>query len=245
MGFIIPQVSVQRIIQEGLADLKANPTKLDNIFDLYLHDSMASDYGQEYIDQIKTWFAETRIPVVQAWSFNKRLLADERKVVGRFDARITGFDPRPTKEFSSFDPSASFYFPIYSSTFNDYVRRTLKYESVLPYEVLSDKVRPWKFGDDGGHGYLSVASTLRSSMAKNPHLKIMFVSGYFDLATPYFATNYTINRLDLSPQLQANITHNYYMGGHMMYHNTPSLKKLKADVAAFISSASGPRSPSA
>lgn len=71
MGFIIPQVACQRIIQEGLVALKSNPAQLDNIFDLYLHDSMVSDYGQEYIDQIKTWFAATRIPVVQAWSFNK------------------------------------------------------------------------------------------------------------------------------------------------------------------------------
>ena len=71
MGFIIPQVSVQRIIQEGLAELKNNPGQLDEIFDLYLHDSMVSDYGQGYIDEIKTWFAATRVPVVQAWSFNK------------------------------------------------------------------------------------------------------------------------------------------------------------------------------
>lgn len=71
MGFIIPQVSVQRIIQQGLAELKANPARLDYIFDLYLNEFMVDDYGQEYIDQIKTWFAATRIPVVQAWSFNK------------------------------------------------------------------------------------------------------------------------------------------------------------------------------
>lgn len=71
MGFVIPQVSVQRIIQQGLSDLKANPAQLDDIFDLYLSDPMAADYGQEYIDEIKAWFATTRIPVVQAWSFNK------------------------------------------------------------------------------------------------------------------------------------------------------------------------------
>jgi hypothetical protein len=71
MGFVIPQVSCQRIIQQGIADLKANPAQLDNIFDLYLSDPMINDYGQEYIDEIKTWFTTTRIPVVQAWSFNK------------------------------------------------------------------------------------------------------------------------------------------------------------------------------
>ncbi len=68
MGFVIPQVSVQRVIQQGLTELKANPAQLDNIFDLYLSDAMANDYGQEYIDEIKTWFASVRIPVVQAWS---------------------------------------------------------------------------------------------------------------------------------------------------------------------------------
>lgn len=71
MGFVIPQVSVQRIIQQGLADLKANPNQLDEIFDLYLHEAMVADYGQSYVDDIKTWFAKTRIPVVQAWAFNK------------------------------------------------------------------------------------------------------------------------------------------------------------------------------
>jgi len=171
--------------------------------------------------------------------FQKYLLADERKLLGRFDARITGFDPEPMSNRPTYDPSLTSYLPVYSTTFNDYVRRELKYESVLPYEVLSDRVRPWKFGESGesGHGYLSVVENLRSAMVKSPHLKILFASGRYDLATPYSASDYTIHRLDLGRELQANITHNYYLGGHMMYHNQASQKQLQADVVAFIRSA--------
>ncbi len=172
--------------------------------------------------------------------FEKYLLADQHKLIGRFDARITGFDPEPISNRPAYDPSLSRYLPVYSSTFNDYVRRVLKYESVLPYEVLSDKVRPWKY-PESGHGYLSVADNLRSAMVKNPHLKVLFCSGYFDLATPYFATDYTIEHLELAPELRGHITQTYYHGGHMMYHQRKSLEKLHAEVVKFVRSASPPK----
>ncbi|NLX14977.1 MAG: peptidase S10 [Phycisphaerales bacterium] len=165
--------------------------------------------------------------------FQKYLLAGETQIVGRFDSRIVGFDPEPMRPWPSYDPSLSQYLPVYSATFNDYARRTLKYDSLLPYEVLSDKVRPWNFGEDG-QGYLSVADNLRSAMVKNPSLKALFASGYFDLATPYFATDFTINRLNLSDDLRANIRHTYYQGGHMMYHVASELAAFKADLADFI-----------
>lgn len=173
---------------------------------------------------------------IDPWSFRKRLLGDERKVIGRFDSRIVGYDPKPTEHWPRYDPSLPPYLAVYSSTFNDYIRRVLGYESVLPYEVLSDRVRPWKFGEDG-RGHLFVADDLSSAMTKNPHLKVMFASGYYDLATPFAAADYTIDHLNLSPDLRANIRHHYYEGGHMMYHNHPSLAKLKRDAAAFIEAA--------
>jgi carboxypeptidase C (cathepsin A) len=173
-----------------------------------------------------------RIP---PWHFQKCLLASDRKLIGRFDARITGYDPDPGSSWPAYDPSLSSYFAAYSSTFNDYVRRTLKYESVLPYEVLSDRVRPWRMGEPG-EGFLNVADDLQSALVKNPDTKVLFASGYFDLATPFAAADYTIRRLDVGPA-QANITHTYYPGGHMMYHDRSSQAKLKADIAAFLHSA--------
>lgn len=167
--------------------------------------------------------------------FRKRLLEDQRNILGRFDARIAGFDPDPTDSRAEYDPSLTQYLAAYSGTFNDYVRRTLRFESDLAYEVLSDRVHPWNWGHE--RGYVNVAGELRSAMIRLPHLKVMVASGYFDLATPYYAADYTVNRMDLSKELRANITQAYYTGGHMMYHNKPDLEKLHKDVSGFIKGA--------
>ena len=84
---------------------------------------------------------------------------------------------------------------------------------------------------------MEVAETLRKAMAINPHLKIFVANGYYDLATPYFATEYTVNHLSLDPSLRQNISMGYYEAGHMMYIHEPSLAQLKQDLAAFIGGA--------
>lgn len=168
--------------------------------------------------------------------FRKMLLNDEHKIIGRFDTRIAGLDPDPANSNAEYDPSLGTYLALYTATFSDYVRRNLKYDNDLQYEVLSNKVRPWNFGP-AGNGYLNVADDLRSAMVKVPSMKVMFCSGYFDLATPFLATDYTINHLDLSHELRANITQTYYPGGHMIYHNHEGLLKLKENLRAFMESA--------
>lgn len=67
---VLTQVALQRLIQAGIKKLKENVDILDDIFTGYTCPEMDSDYGQTYIDDIKTWFSETKIPVVQAWSFD-------------------------------------------------------------------------------------------------------------------------------------------------------------------------------
>ena len=74
-------------------------------------------------------------------------------------------------------------------------------------------------------------------MSQNPYLKIFVANGYYDLATPYFATEYTFNHLEIEPSLQQNITMAWYEAGHMMYVHPPSLVQIKADMATFIQSA--------
>jgi carboxypeptidase C (cathepsin A) len=165
--------------------------------------------------------------------FRKQLLDDGRQIIGRYDARLAAFDPRPTASTPDFDASYPQYHSAYAATFNDYVRRGLKYENDIPYEVLTDRVRPWNYGR-GNSGYLNVADELRSALVQNPHLKVMFCSGYFDLATPYFGTDYTVNHLDLSKTLRANVSQTYFMGGHMVYHPRRALEKLKGDVKKFV-----------
>jgi carboxypeptidase C (cathepsin A) len=78
---------------------------------------------------------------------------------------------------------------------------------------------------------------LRHAICANSHLKVHVANGYYDLATPYFATRYTFNRLGLEPELRGNVSMSYYEAGHMMYVHMPSLKKLKEELAKFIQDA--------
>ncbi len=111
---------------------------------------------------------------------------------------------------------------------------TTRFESDLPYEILSGKVgENWSYAEHENR-YVNVADTLRKAINMNPHLQVFIANGYYDLATPYFATEYTVNHLGLDPSLWANITMAYYEAGHMMYIHLPSLVQLKADLAAFV-----------
>jgi carboxypeptidase C (cathepsin A) len=166
--------------------------------------------------------------------FVKELLRDERKTVGRLDSRFTGFDRDAAGEYNEFDPSYTTIQGPYTALFNHYVRSQLKYESDLPYEILNMKVWPWSYKEHENR-FVDVAETLRKAMTMNPYLKVFVANGYYDLATPYFATDYTINHLGLEPTLQENISTAHYEAGHMMYIHQPSLKQVKKDLAEFIS----------
>ena len=124
----------------------------------------------------------------------------------------------------------------YTAMFNDYVRRDLNFESDLPYEVLTGRVQPWSFAEHENE-FVNVAETMRKAMTMNPYLKVFVANGYYDLATPYFATQYTFSHLGIDPDLSANVSQEYYEAGHMMYTHGPSLAKLKRDLDAFVASA--------
>ena len=127
-------------------------------------------------------------------------------------------------------------FSVFASNFNQYVRTELKYEQDEPYEILAG-VGQWNWGTE--NQYANVTSTLAASMTANPFLKVHVSCGYYDFATPYFASRYTFSHLNVNPEILKNITLDYYTAGHMMYLNLADLKKQKADLARFIKSASG------
>ena len=165
--------------------------------------------------------------------FVKELRRDEGVTVGRLDSRFTGSDYDGTQDGYEFDPSynKAIYGP-YTMAVNDHISRTLEFESDLPYEILTGRVRPWNY-DNVQNKYLNVSETLRQAMHKNPHLKVLICNGYYDLATPYFATQYTMDHLFLQDDLKKNITMKYYEAGHMMYIHKPSLVKFAGDVRGF------------
>ena len=165
--------------------------------------------------------------------FCKELLRDERRVIGRLDARFKGIDRDAAGELYEDDPSMVNIMGPYTGTFNDYVRRELGYRNDLPYEILTGKVNPWSYAEYENQ-FVNVAETLRHAISSNPYLRIHVANGYFDLATPFLATEYTFNHLMLDESLYPNISMSYYEAGHMMYIHLPSLEKLKAELAHFI-----------
>jgi carboxypeptidase C (cathepsin A) len=170
-------------------------------------------------------------PVIH--KFVKELRRDEGLTVGRLDSRFTGKDYDDTGERYEFDPSydGAIYGP-YTAAVYDHLGRYLEYHSELPYEILTGRVRPWDYSNVQNE-YLNVAESLRSTMHKNPFMKVLICNGYYDLATPYFATEYTLDHMFLDPALRKNITMKYYEAGHMMYIHRPSLEQFTRDVEEF------------
>ncbi len=168
--------------------------------------------------------------------FAKELLRRERRTIGRYDSRYVGVDRDATGQSFEYDPSYAAVQGLFTATFYDYVRGELKFESDLPYEILTGKVRPWNFGEYQNR-YVDMGESLREAVTKNPYLKVFMAAGFFDLATPFLATKYTIDHLGLSPMLRKNVSLGFYRAGHMMYLHKPSLEKLRDDLAKFIDTA--------
>ncbi len=165
--------------------------------------------------------------------FTKELLRADRRTAGRLDSRFTGIDRDSAGENNEYDPSNAAIQGPYTAAMNDYVRTQLKFESDLPYEILTGRVRPWSYADFENR-YVNVAETLRSAMSQNRNLKVFVAKGYYDLATPYFAAEYTVDHMGLDLSQRKNVSQAHYEAGHMMYIHKPSLVALKKDVAEFI-----------
>lgn len=165
--------------------------------------------------------------------FTKELLRDKRRTIGRLDSRFTGIDRDAGGEHFEYDPANAAIKGPYTAAFNQYVRAELGYESDLPYEVIKNLWQDWSY-TEYHNKYVEVAETLRRAISTNPALRVFIANGYYDLATPYFASEYTFNHLALDPTLRSNIAMRYYEGGHMMYVHLPSLEKLKGDLVEFL-----------
>lgn len=172
---------------------------------------------------------------VDLFHFSKELLRTEGKILGRFDARFLGMSRDKNSEYAEYDPSFNGILGDFTATFNAYVRRELKWEKDEHYRILAN-VRPWSYGK-ANNKYYDATPALRDVLVANPDLKIFVANSYFDLATPYFATEYTFNHLNLDRKVKERISMEYYRAGHMMYLDEESLQKLSQDLHRFIGAA--------
>jgi carboxypeptidase C (cathepsin A) len=175
---------------------------------------------------------------VQGTRFAKELLRDEGAVIGRLDARyvldaIDDLDADPSGDAASYAISAAF-----KSTLMDYMRRELMVDWDRQYLAPADEdlSASWRFrtvpdGQSYEPKYVNTAHDLAKALRINPSLRVLVGSGYYDLVTPFFDAEYTLNRHDIASE---QVTYTYYGGGHMMYVNEPSRTRLLEDTRAFI-----------
>jgi len=209
-------------------------------------DALTPDERQKIIDQLSRYTgigkdivdeANLRIDVEK---FTEYLLIDQKLRVGRLDGRYTGPDPDSVLDADLYDPTGSATEPPFTSVFNNYVRTELGYKTDMPYYVFARDAGfgKWDWGSSI-RGFPDTASALREAIVKNPYLKVLVMEGHYDLATPYFAANYTINHLDVGPKYHQNISFATYEVGHMIYLPMDGLKKMKADLVKFMQSSGG------
>jgi carboxypeptidase C (cathepsin A) len=187
--------------------------------------------------------ADLRVALPQ---FMKELQRSRGLTTGRLDARFSGFSYDLIGEFAEFDPQDTGITGPFVAVWNNYVRTELKFGQDKTYHSSSNEANQkwdWKHnaGDNFGFpGSPNVEGDLIQALLTNPHLKVEIENGYYDLATPFFATEFTVDHLGLPEKLQKNITLQYYDAGHMMYVHEEDLAKLKTNVANFIDAASKP-----
>jgi carboxypeptidase C (cathepsin A) len=171
--------------------------------------------------------------------FTKELLRAQGMNVGRVDSRFTGPAINRIAEQVLYDPFFPAIAPAVVATFNDYYRSELGVQTDEPYIVSGGFFSRWDWAHDTpgvgpGVAAPNTGVDLDHVMHQNPRMRLLVQQGYFDLATPYGATQYFIDHLTLPPELRDNIEIQYYEAGHMMYVHPPSMAKFKRDLARFL-----------
>ena len=181
------------------------------------------------IDYIK----QTRLRIDE-FRFMKELLRDKGVAVGRLDSRYLGDEADDAGERFEADPSGYAIDGAYTAMFNDYISKSLLYHRDEKYQILSGEVYSnWQWSLGGNvrqEGFINVTPYIAKGLRQNKDLKVFVGNGYYDLATPFFATELSFNHYDID---KSRVDMQYYEAGHMMYVHHESLRKLAEDLRAF------------
>jgi carboxypeptidase C (cathepsin A) len=177
---------------------------------------------------------------LQIWPsrFRKELLRSKSRSVGRYDARFEGMDYDDASERPDYDASVTSVSSAFDAALHQHLSQDLHFEASDAYRVFNDdalKQWNWKHREWWGE-QLSLpyaAGDLAEAMRQNPRLRVLSLNGYFDLATPFFQTEYDLAHMGLDPLLRANLQLTYYPTGHMIYLDDGALHALKGDLVRF------------
>lgn len=202
-----------------------------------------SDLGAEEKTKVAGRLAElTGVPAetwirkelrIDATEFRAELLKPEGKVLGRFDARVAWDSTDPEARGAEYDPSFSLAIGAFSTAMLTYLGDELGWEEDQPYEVLTGKVGPWKYGAE--NQIVNMTSRLTQAIRDNPMLRVLVMGAHADLATPPEGVPYSLRQeVDLPASLRKQISFVEYDAGHMFYLNPPDLKKARKDLIDFL-----------
>ncbi|MGC8595791.1 MAG: S10 family peptidase [Candidatus Kryptoniota bacterium] len=196
----------------------------------------------EYTGISKSYWQKANLRVSEP-QFTEELLREKGKVVGRLDSRYEGPSQDPLGEYAGYDPQSTSISPVFVTDFLNYFHNDLNYPTDETYHISAYRTEGFKWNwtrggrREFGFQNPNVATDLADVLSKNPYLNILILNGYYDLATPFFATEYTVNHLGNNiPDLQKRIHMKYFEAGHMMYIHSESLPHFKSAVAGFIES---------
>lgn len=190
--------------------------------------------SQGYIEQ-----ADLR---VLPWRYEKELLRETGQLTGRLDARYVGYDIDPLNDSATYDPADAATDPGFQAAFLSYVRNELGWKSEETYkECDGDINQSWDYARKGTFPWIAptTSSDLQQAMTQNQNLRVFVGAGYFDMATPFGAAEWTFSHLGLNPNLRSHVTFGYFESGHMVYLHVPSLEKFHGDLDKFFDQALG------
>ncbi|MCC2617074.1 peptidase S10 [Aestuariibacter halophilus] len=172
---------------------------------------------------------------VNEFLFMKELLRDRGQVVGRLDSRYLGEDASIVRERFEADPSSYAIDGAYTAAIQAYLAADLNVQREEPYHILSGEVFMnwnWLYARTAREqGFLNVTPFIAKGMRQNKDFRVFVANGYYDLATPFFATEHSMNHHGIDLE---RVTMKYYEAGHMMYIHQPSLEALVQDIRDFI-----------
>src|SRR5215475_4430524 len=180
--------------------------------------------------------ADLRVTLSQ---FRAELQRNEGLTTGRIDARFTGYTYDLLEENAQGDPEGPAVGGAFTALVNSYNHDELKFGKDKVYHNSANAFGSWnwtrreprRFGFPGAP---NVDQDLAQAMITNPKLLVQVENGYYDLATPFFATEHTMEHLGLPEALQKNIKLDYYNAGHMMYWHDQDRTSLHSQISSFI-----------
>lgn len=199
---------------------------------------------QVYTGALQAWLAGAPTPAIwqpladltglpaARWQNSLNVSADNFRIwlisgqqLGRYDGRMKAAIGSALA--ADGDVSSTWISDSFATGIATHLRDHLGYRNSSTYVVLSNAINFWNFAH-AGRPLPDTLPDLSAALAQNARLRVLAISGYHDLATPFHLTESDLARVDASRVKIRN-----YPGGHMSYLDDATRAAQLADLKAF------------